>query len=161
MTSAGIQLYGEVLWNPLLLIDRWDNRPAAFFASFVFALTTIGTNISANSLGAGNDMTALCPKVSVYTLHRQLLISNSTSISGADKYCVRLLVAGLCVHGRFSLSTSLPYVTFVKPLSSTDSATGFLSFMDGYTIFLGPFAGIMVTDVGTIYKHARSCLVFD
>lgn len=66
MTSAGIQLYGEVLWDPLLLIDRWDNRPAAFFASFVFALTTIGTNISANSLGAGNDMTVLCPKVSVY-----------------------------------------------------------------------------------------------
>lgn len=68
MTSAGIQLYGEVLWDPLLLIDRWDNRAAAFFASFVFALTTIGTNISANSLGAGNDMTVLCPKVSVYAL---------------------------------------------------------------------------------------------
>jgi hypothetical protein len=66
VTSAGIQLYGEVLWDPLLLIDRWDNRAAAFFASFVFALTTIGTNISANSLGAGNDMTVLCPKVSIY-----------------------------------------------------------------------------------------------
>jgi hypothetical protein len=68
VTSAGIQLYGEVLWDPLLLIDRWDNRAAAFFASFVFALTTIGTNISANSLGAGNDMTVLCPKVIVYAL---------------------------------------------------------------------------------------------
>jgi hypothetical protein len=68
VTSAGIQLYGEVLWDPLLLIDRWDNRAAAFFASFVFALTTIGTNISANSLGAGNDMTVLCPKVGIYFL---------------------------------------------------------------------------------------------
>lgn len=64
VTSAGIQLYGEVLWDPLLLIDKWDNRAAAFFASFAFALTTIGTNISANSLGAGNDMTVLLPKVS-------------------------------------------------------------------------------------------------
>lgn len=27
------------------------------------------------------------------------------------------------------------------------SAQGFLNFMNGYTIFLGPFAGIMVTDV--------------
>ena len=27
------------------------------------------------------------------------------------------------------------------------SASGFLSFMSGYTVFLGPFAGIMVTDV--------------
>lgn len=63
VTSAGIQLYGEVFWDPLLLIDKWDNRAAAFFASFAFALTTIGTNISANSLGAGNDMTVLLPKV--------------------------------------------------------------------------------------------------
>ena len=63
VTSAGIQLYGEVLWDPLLLIDKWDNRAAAFFASFAFALTTIGTNISANSFGAGNDITALLPKV--------------------------------------------------------------------------------------------------
>ena len=27
------------------------------------------------------------------------------------------------------------------------SATGFLAFMGGYTVFLGPIAGIMVTDV--------------
>ena len=27
------------------------------------------------------------------------------------------------------------------------SAQGFLTFMSGYTVFLGPFAGIMVTDV--------------
>jgi len=106
VTSAGIQLYGEVLWDPLLLIDHWDNRAAAFFASFVFALTTIGTNISANSLGAGNDMTVLLPKVSFLSYHRrQSLIWNSTLISDGDRYCVRLLVAGLYVHGRFSPST--------------------------------------------------------
>jgi cytosine/uracil/thiamine/allantoin permease len=45
-----------------MLIDRWDNRAAAFFASFTFALGTLGTNVSANSLSAGNDMTALCPR---------------------------------------------------------------------------------------------------
>lgn len=158
MTSAGIQLYGEVLWDPLLLIDRWDNRAAAFFASFVFALTTIGTNISANSLGAGNDMTVLCPKVSLCSFRRQSLTSNSISTSDADKYCAQSLGAGRCVHGRFSPSKSSLYVTFVEPLSFIDSATGFLSFMDGYTIFLGPFAGIMVTDVSVTCRHARSRL---
>jgi cytosine/uracil/thiamine/allantoin permease len=30
--------------------------------------------------------------------------------------------------------------------------------MDGYTIFLGPFAGIMVTDVSVTCRHARSRL---
>ena len=62
VTSAGVSLYGQVLWDPLRLIDKWDNRAAAFFASFSFVLTTLGTNISANSLSAGNDMAALCPK---------------------------------------------------------------------------------------------------
>ena len=62
VTSAGITLYGQVIWDPLRLIDHWDNRAAAFFTSFAFTLGTLGTNISANSLSAGNDMTALCPR---------------------------------------------------------------------------------------------------
>ena len=62
VTSAGIVLYGEVLWDPLLLIDKWDNRAAAFFAAFSFVLATLGTNISANSLSAANDMTVLFPR---------------------------------------------------------------------------------------------------
>ncbi|ELU44459.1 cytosine-purine permease [Rhizoctonia solani AG-1 IA] len=60
--SAGNVIYGEILWNPLTLIDHWDNRAAAFFASFVFCLATIGTNVSANSISAANDFTALLPK---------------------------------------------------------------------------------------------------
>ena len=65
MTSAGQTLYNGTFWDPLRLIDNWDNRAAAFFASFAFFLATLGTNISANSLCAGNDMTALCPKVRI------------------------------------------------------------------------------------------------
>ena len=38
----------------LKLIDHWDNRAAAFFTSFAFTLGTLGTNISVNSLSAGN-----------------------------------------------------------------------------------------------------------
>jgi hypothetical protein len=37
VTSAGITLYGEILWDPLKLIDKWDNRAGAFFTSFSFA----------------------------------------------------------------------------------------------------------------------------
>lgn len=62
MTSAGQILYGELLWDPLRLIGRWDNRAAAFFASFSFMLATLGTNVSANSLSAANDMMVLAPR---------------------------------------------------------------------------------------------------
>ncbi|KAF9219369.1 hypothetical protein BS17DRAFT_428940 [Gyrodon lividus] len=41
MTSAGVQLYGEVLWNPLFLIDKWESRPAVFFAAFAFGVVTL------------------------------------------------------------------------------------------------------------------------
>lgn len=61
-TSAGIVLYGKVLWDPLQLINEWDNRAAAFFGAAAFLLSVLGTNISANSLSAANDMMALCPK---------------------------------------------------------------------------------------------------
>lgn len=63
VTSAGNILYGSYIWDPLRLIDKWDNRAAAFFASFSFALATLGTNISANSISAANDFTAMAPKV--------------------------------------------------------------------------------------------------
>jgi NCS1 family nucleobase:cation symporter-1 len=159
VTSAGIQLYGKVLWDPLLLIDHWENRAAAFFASFVFALTTIGTNISANSLGAGNDMTVLCPKVNIHfipeddcsfgTVYQHQTRTNIV----CDYWWLGIMSMGDSCQVSFS-----PPHEFAQPLSS-DSAQGFLSFMDGYTIFLGPFAGIMVTDVGLTYRHAWSRLV--
>lgn len=42
------------------------------------------------------------------------------------------------------------------------SASGFLAFMSGYTVFLGPFAGIMVTDVRLrSVLYARRPLIFD
>jgi nucleobase:cation symporter-1, NCS1 family len=62
VTSAGISLYGQVLWDPLKLIDQWDNRACAFFTSLVFGLSTLSTNISANSLDAGNELAAMYPR---------------------------------------------------------------------------------------------------
>lgn len=112
MTSAGEVLYGETLWDPLHLIDRWDNRAAAFFTSLSFVLATLGTNISANSLSAANDMTVLFPRY--------------INIRRGQAICA--IVGGwvLC------------------PWEILASAPGFLSFMSGYTVFLGPFAGMCV-----------------
>jgi NCS1 family nucleobase:cation symporter-1 len=62
VTSAGVSLYGQVLWDPLKLIDHWDNRACAFFASLTFVLCTLAANISANSLDVGNEMAAMYPR---------------------------------------------------------------------------------------------------
>ena len=110
VTSAGQVLYGEVIWDPLRLIDRWDNRGAAFFAAFSFFLATLGTNISANSLSAANDMTVLLPQF--------------INIRRGQVICAILGGWALC------------------PWDILASAPKFLSFMSGYTVFLGPFAGM-------------------
>ncbi|KAJ2915121.1 hypothetical protein MD484_g5316, partial [Candolleomyces efflorescens] len=119
VTAAGEIIYGEVLWDPLRLIDRWDNRAAGFFASFTFALATLGTNISANSLSAANDLTALFPRY--------------INIKRGQVICAFVGGWALC------------------PWEILASAPRFLTFMAGYTVFLGPFAAIMVVDYWLIH----------
>ena len=64
---------------------------------------------------------------------------------------------GLFVRGRSLLgrSPSKP----VSPISCgsnrcyfTPSVQGFLTFMSGYTVFLGPFAGIMIADYYIVHR---------
>lgn len=68
VSSASTILYGETYWNPLDVLSRFldgysrGDRGGVFLISFGFAIAQLGTNISANSLSAGTDMTALLPK---------------------------------------------------------------------------------------------------
>ncbi|KAJ5110236.1 hypothetical protein N7532_002881 [Penicillium argentinense] len=64
-SSAGQTHYklAEIPWDPMVLISLWPNRACRFFGAFSFALASLGVNISANSLSAANDFTALGPKV--------------------------------------------------------------------------------------------------
>ncbi|KAG8946456.1 hypothetical protein FRC04_011632 [Tulasnella sp. 424] len=121
VTSSGYEIYGKgYLWDPLTLIDQWDNRAAAFFASFCFALATVATNIGANSISCANDLTALAPRY--------------INIRRGQVICA--LIGGwvLC------------------PWEILASAIGFLTFMGGYTIVLGPISAIMIVDYYLVHK---------
>ncbi|KAJ5638182.1 hypothetical protein N7490_008061 [Penicillium lividum] len=63
-SSAGQAHYNlsSIPWDPTVLISYWPNRSCRFFAAFSFALASLGVNISANSLSAANDFTALAPQ---------------------------------------------------------------------------------------------------
>ncbi|KAF2245825.1 uracil permease [Trematosphaeria pertusa] len=61
-SSAGAVRYGTLQWDPMALIANWSSRACRFFAAFSFALAALGVNISANSLSAANDLTALFPQ---------------------------------------------------------------------------------------------------
>ncbi|KAF3912086.1 hypothetical protein ABW21_db0203511 [Orbilia brochopaga] len=66
VTSASKIIYGDYYWDPLELISLWGNSPgeraARFFCAFSFTLATLGTNVAANSISAGNDFNALLPR---------------------------------------------------------------------------------------------------
>jgi len=66
-TSATGVIYGKLYWNPLDIIAMWmDNghggRAAAFFAAASWYVAQVGTNITANSISAANDLTVLFPR---------------------------------------------------------------------------------------------------
>ena len=72
--SSSAIIYDKPIWNPLnllsyFLIDPNSGKTAngaarfgVFIISFAFALAQLGTNIAANSVSAGTDMTALLPR---------------------------------------------------------------------------------------------------
>src|SRR6201986_727417 len=64
-TSAAKVVYGEYIWSPIDLADRWDGpwgRCGAFFVGFSWVVGQIGTNLSANVISCSNDLTGLFPK---------------------------------------------------------------------------------------------------
>ncbi|PHH66777.1 hypothetical protein CDD81_5909 [Ophiocordyceps australis] len=68
VSSSSIVIYNEPVWDPLGLLSRFvdDGGSAQRFGVFIialaFALAQLGTNIAANSVSAGTDMTALLPR---------------------------------------------------------------------------------------------------
>jgi NCS1 family nucleobase:cation symporter-1 len=62
VASAGQAIYGKLYWDPTAIIALWTNRAGAFFCAAAFALATLGTNISNNSVASSNDFAFLAPK---------------------------------------------------------------------------------------------------
>ncbi|KAK6464664.1 uridine permease [Scheffersomyces coipomensis] len=68
VTSAAQVIYDEAYWSPLDVLGRFlddytsGNRAGVFFIGLAFAIAQLGTNISANSLSFGTDVSALLPR---------------------------------------------------------------------------------------------------
>jgi NCS1 family nucleobase:cation symporter-1 len=68
VSSSSTVIYGEAIWNPLDLLSKFldeggsGQRFGVFVIAMAFTLAQLGTNIAANSVSAGTDMTALLPR---------------------------------------------------------------------------------------------------
>ncbi|KAI1076766.1 permease for cytosine/purines, uracil, thiamine, allantoin-domain-containing protein [Whalleya microplaca] len=70
VSSSSVVIYpgSEPIWDPLDLLEKFiddggsGQRFGVFVIALAFALAQLGTNIAANSISAGTDMTALFPR---------------------------------------------------------------------------------------------------
>ncbi|KAJ9644289.1 hypothetical protein H2204_001640 [Knufia peltigerae] len=123
--SASVQIYGEALWNPLLIIDNWHSssrgRAAAFFCSICWCLAQICLNVSANSLSFSNDVTSMLPRF--INIRRGSVIC---FLIGGWAFCPWLILA---------------------------SGQTFLNFMSAYAIFMAPLAGFLMCDYWIVKRR--------
>jgi NCS1 family nucleobase:cation symporter-1 len=69
VSSSSQTIYGEAIWSPIDLLGKFlDGNPSSatrfgvWFIAASFIIAQLGTNISANSVSAGCDLTALFPR---------------------------------------------------------------------------------------------------
>lgn len=62
VTSATLALYGEAIWDPIVLIQRFDNPLIVIFSVLTILMATLTTNVAANVVGPANDFSNLAPK---------------------------------------------------------------------------------------------------
>ncbi|PWZ03715.1 NCS1 nucleoside transporter family [Testicularia cyperi] len=70
IASSSTVIYGRQIWNPVDLLGERLNlapydagtRAGVFFIAFAFIIGQMGVNIAANSLSAGHDLAAACPR---------------------------------------------------------------------------------------------------
>src|SRR5688500_726984 len=62
VTSATIVLYGEAIWDPVVLIARIGNAPVIIFGAIIILLAQLTTNMAANVVSPANDFSSLAPR---------------------------------------------------------------------------------------------------
>ncbi len=61
VTSATLIIYGETIWDPLVLAGKFDSKLLVSIAMISVTLSTLATNIAANIVSPANDFANLSP----------------------------------------------------------------------------------------------------
>jgi NCS1 family nucleobase:cation symporter-1 len=62
VTSATVVLYGQPVWDPVVLVARFRNPVVLVVALFALCLATLATNLAANVVSPANDFAHLWPR---------------------------------------------------------------------------------------------------
>jgi nucleobase:cation symporter-1, NCS1 family len=62
VTSATIVIFGEAIWDPIVLVSRIGRPPVIIFAALVVLAAQLTTNMAANVVSPSNDFSNLSPR---------------------------------------------------------------------------------------------------
>lgn len=62
VTSSTLVIYGEAIWDPIILIQKFHNPFIVIFSVIVILMATLTTNVAANVVSPANDFSNLAPK---------------------------------------------------------------------------------------------------
>jgi NCS1 family nucleobase:cation symporter-1 len=62
VTSATVIIYGETIWDPLVLAGKFENKMLVTIAMIAVAISTLATNIAANIVSPANDFSNMSPR---------------------------------------------------------------------------------------------------
>jgi len=62
VTSATVIIYGETIWDPLVLAGKFSSKTLVSIAMIAVAISTLATNIAANIVSPANDFANLAPQ---------------------------------------------------------------------------------------------------
>jgi len=63
VTSASVVIFGEAIWDPVVLIGRFQQPLIAFVALIAILIATLNTNVAANVVSPSNDFSNLNPQL--------------------------------------------------------------------------------------------------
>lgn len=61
VTSATVIIYGTMIWDPLVLAEKFESKLLVTIAMIAVAVSTLATNIAANMVSPANDFANLSP----------------------------------------------------------------------------------------------------
>ena len=112
VTSSSSVIFGQAVWNPLTLLGMFleDASSAERFGVFViaagFALAQLGTNIAANSVSAGTNLSALLPRFC--TIRRGAYVCAAIGLAMCP---VCIFTVSLDSYYDFKFHSPLPWIT--------------------------------------------------
>ena len=62
VTSSTLAIYGEAIWDPIVLIQKFDNPLIVIVSVITILMATLTTNVAANVVSPANDFSNFSPK---------------------------------------------------------------------------------------------------